>query len=78
MARLATSILAGALEEVGLSRVDLAVILNCSEGRVRAKLDPENDGAPITLRDILKLRTRAPKLWSAVMVKLIEVDGEAT
>jgi hypothetical protein len=74
LAQDASALLVAALDTAGLRQADLAAIWNCSEGRVRAKLDATNDGAPITLRDVLKLRKRAPAMWAAVLAALVAMD----
>ncbi len=76
LAEVATALLSDGIAAAGLRQVDLAAVLNCTEGRVRAKLDASNDGAPITLRDLLKLRRRAPAAWRAVLAGLIALGGK--
>lgn len=65
LAQEVTDTLLGALSDAGLSRSDLPAIWDCSETRARAKLDPSNDRAPITGRDLFRLRLRAPEAWEA-------------
>src|SRR5258708_5376605 len=71
LSALATSLLVDALEATGLKQADLAAIWNCSEGRVRAKLDPTNDGAPITVPNMLSLERRAPLTFDRWVLSLV-------
>jgi hypothetical protein len=71
---LACATLRDAIRGAGISLVDLASILDVTESRVRAKLDPAQVSAPITLVDLLRLRSRAPEAWRAVVAAIVALD----